>query len=255
MQIVTIGNQKGGVSKTTTAWALGTGLHKRGYTVLLVDLDAQTNLSFTAGISLLNVDNTIYEVFSGKADVNEAIIPIQIGLDILVGSIDLASADREFTGAKSFYMLRDALRNVTTSYDYVIVDTPPVLGVLTENALTASDKLIIPMRADIYALQGIRQLQSLIDEQREYTNPDLEISGILVTCVDERTNLAKTMLGQFEGAAEAMGTKVYKTYIRNGVKVGEAALMQSNIFDFAPGATVTADYNSFIDEFLSEVKA
>lgn len=250
MEVVTVGNHKGGVSKTTTVWALGSGLHKRNYSVLLVDLDAQSNLSFTAGVDLLNLEISLYDVFKGKADVNDAIITIETGLDVLVGSIDLVSADREFTGAKSLYMLRDALKKISRNYDYCIVDTPPMLGILNENALTASDRLIIPIKADIYALQGIGQLQSFIEEQREYTNPDLVTEGILITCVDERTNLAKTMMSKFDEIAERLGTKVFKIHIRNAVAIGEAALRQSNIFDEAPNATATKDYQAFIDEFL-----
>lgn len=250
MQIITVCNQKGGVSKTTTVWALSAGLHKRGYQVLMIDTDAQSNLSFSAGVDLLNVEHSLYDVFKGKADINEAIISLEIGLDIVVGSIDLASADREFTGAKSFYMLRDALKQLRTSYDFIVIDTPPTLGVMTENALTASDKLIIPMKTEIYALQGIGQLSNFISEQREYTNPDLVVDGILITCVDERTNLAKTMLGQFEEVARNLETKVYKSRIRNAVAVGECALRQTNLFDEAPNATATKDYQAFIDEFL-----
>lgn len=250
MQVVTVCNQKGGVSKTTTVWALGAGLHKRGYSVLMVDLDAQSNLSFTAGVDLLGVEKSLYEVFKGKADINDAVITLEIGLDILVGSIDLASADREFTGAKLFYMLRDALKQLNKEYDYCIIDTPPTLGVLTENALAASDKLIIPMKTEIYALQGVGQLGSFIEEQQKYTNPDLVTDGILITCVDERTNLAKTMLNEFEEVADNLGTKVYKSRIRSAVAVGECALRQSNLFDEAPNATATKDYQAFIDEFL-----
>ena len=254
MQIVTVCNQKGGVSKTTTVWALSAGLHKRGYNVLMIDLDAQSNLSFAAGVDLLGVETSLYDVFKGKADINTAVIPLEFGLDILVGSIDLASADREFTGAKSFYMLRDALKMLQKEYDFIVIDTPPTLGVMTENALTASDKLIIPMKTEIYALQGIGQLENFIAEQREYTNPKLAIDGILITCVDERTNLAKTMLNQFEDVAESLGTKVYKSRIRNAVVVGECAVRQTSLFDEAPNATATKDYNQFIDEFLQEDK-
>lgn len=252
MQIVTVCNQKGGVSKTTTVWALSAGLHKRGYHVLMIDLDAQSNLSFAAGVDLFGVETSLYDVFKGKANINDAIITLEFGLDIIVGSIDLASADREFTGAKSFYMLRDSLRQLKTEYDFIIIDTPPTLGIMTENALTASDKLIIPVKTEIYALQGVGQLQGFIEEQKSYTNPDLVIDGILITCVDSRTNLAKAILGEFEEVAENLGTKVYNTRIRNAVAVGECALRQTSLFDEAPNATATKDYDAFIDEFLEE---
>lgn len=250
MEIITLCNQKGGVSKTTSALTLAAGLHKRGYSVLLCDLDAQGNLTFTLGVDVLQIENTLYDVFKRRVDVNDAVVSIEQGFDLLPGSIEFASADREFTGAKSFYMLRDALRQLKAKYDFCIIDTPPTLGVMTENALAACNRLIIPMRADIYAWQGIKQLQAFIEEQQEYTNPDLKIDGLLITCVDERTILAKTMLEQFEKVASDLETKVYKARIRQAVAVGESAFNRSNLYDEAPKAAVTQDYDSFVDEFL-----
>lgn len=250
MKVIAIANQKGGVSKSTTAMNLAAGLHKRGYCVLLCDLDPQQNLSFTARVDLLNLETSLYDVFKAGADVNQAVKQIREGLDILPGSIELARADREFTGAKSFFMLRDALGKLEGDYDFVVVDTPPTLGVMTENALAACDRVIIPMRCDIYALQGVAQLQSFIEEQKEYTNPGLEIAGLLITCVDTRTNLAKTMMEQFEKVAERMGSRVYEHYIRASVAAGVTALNRSDLFEDAPGAAVTKDYDAFVGEFL-----
>ena len=250
MKIVSIVTQKGGCAKTTTAWALGTGLHNRGYKVLLVDADPQSSLAFTAGVNLLSLPASLYEVFKGRADINEALIEIEPGLEIVVGSIDLASADREFTGAKSFYMLRDALHNLHKNFDHVIIDTPSFLGCLTENALTASEDLIVPNRADIYALQGVGQLASFIDEQRKYTNPSLKVAGILLTCVDERTNVARTMLSQMDAVAQRLNTKVFQSRIRQAVAVQEAALQQTSLIRSYKSANVTRDYEAFIDEYL-----
>lgn len=251
MQVVTITNQKGGTAKTTTAWSLGVGLNKRGYRVLFVDLDAQTNLSFTANVDLLNLDTTLYDVFKGTAKVKDALIDLSDSMSILVGGIDLASADREFTQLGREKMLSKALNTLKGDYDYCIVDTAPTLGVMNENALTASDTVIIPMQAEMYALQGVNQLFGFIDDIRENANPDLKIDGILVTRVDERTNLYKEMRKQFEHIAERMNTKVFETPIRNTVAVGEVATVRGgNIFDEIPNASVTKDYTAFIDEFL-----
>ncbi len=252
MKTVTFCIQKGGTGKTTSALALGHGLHKKGYRVLFVDLDAQANLSFSCGVDLLNLQASLFDVFKGRASITDALINLDKGLDILVGSIDLASADREFTSTRRTYMLREYLSDLENNYDYCIIDVPPHLGVMTENALTTSDTLIIPMRADIYAMQGIRQLKGFIDEQRKYTNPDLKIDGILLTCIKERANLTKALMQPFEQIAEQLGTKVYKTSIRETVSVPETALNKSNIYDYAPQATATLDYKAFVGEFLKD---
>lgn len=250
METITITNQKGGVSKTTTAWSLGVGLHKRGYRVLFVDLDAQSNLSFTANVDLLHLETTMYDVFKGNATVNDALITLDEGMAILVGGIDLASADREFTTTRRTYMLREHLEELQNDFDYCVIDTPPTLGVMNENALTASNKVIIPMKADAYAIQGIRQLKGFIDEQRKYTNPDLTIEGVLLTCVKERANLTKMLMKPFEQIAEQLDTKLYKATIRETISVPETALNKSNIYDYAPQATATLDYIEFVNEFL-----
>lgn len=250
MEIVTVTNQKGGCGKTTTVWSLGVGLNKRGYRVLLVDLDAQSNLSFTANVDLLNLKTSLYDVFKGNASVNDALIQLNEGLYILVGSIDLASADREFTQLGRERMLKKALSQLETEFDYVLVDTPPTLGVMNENALTVCNKVIIPVQPEVYALQGTTQLCGFIDDIREDINPDLKIFGILITVADERTNTYKEMRKQFENVADMLGTKVFNTYIRRAVSVREVALQRSNIFDETPNATATIDYNHFIDEFL-----
>lgn len=252
MQVITITNQKGGVGKSTTCFCLGVGLAKKGYKVLFVDLDAQSNLSFTAHVDLLNIDTTLYDVFTNKANVNDAIIKLDDNTDILVGGIDLAAADREFTKLGRERMLKRSLEQLENSYDYVLVDTPPTLGVMNENALTASDIVIIPMQSEIYSLLGVNNLYGFITDIRDNSNPDLKIGGILVTRVDERTNLFKEMQKQFEKVAEQMDTKLYKTYIRDTVVVGEIALQRNNLFDEAPNATATKDYKAFIEEFLKD---
>lgn len=252
LKTIAITNQKGGVAKTTTSWSVGVGLHKKGNKVLLVDLDAQTNLSFTAKVDLLNLEHTLYDCFNGKAKINDCIITIDSGLDIIVGGIDLASADRDFNKLGRERMLKKALEPISNDYDFCIIDTPPTLGVLNENALTVSDSIIIPMQAEIYALQGINQLYGFIEDIREISNPGLQIEGILITRVNENTNLYKDMRTQFENVAERMGTKVFNTFIHSTVAVGEVALQRSNLFDEMPNATATKDYKAFIEELLQD---
>lgn len=252
MKIITIANQKGGVAKTTTAWHMGVGLSKKGYKVLLVDIDPQTNLGFTANVDLLNMNGTLYDVFSSQKDVKSVLITLNEHMDILIGGIDLAAADRTFTQLGREKMLYKALKPLEANYDYCIIDTPPTLGVMNENALTCSDMVIIPMQAEVYALQGVNQLYGFIEDIRENTNPDLEVAGILITRVNDRTNLYEVLYPQFEKVASKMQTKIYKTVIRNTIAVGEAALERTNLFDDKPNATATKDYEAFIDEFIKE---
>lgn len=248
MKVVTVMNSKGGVSKTTTAWHLAVGLAKRGYKVLLCDLDAQTNLSFTAGVDLLNEPTSIYDVFTGKASAKDAVTSVYDNLDIIPGDISLVSADRDFNQLGREKMLSKALKGL--EYDYTVIDVPPSLGVMSENALTASDELIIPIQADIYGLQGISQLQGFIEDIRENSNAGLKIAGILVTRVNERTNLYSEMRKQFETVAERLGTKVFNAFVRNSVAVSEVLANQSNLFDEIPNGKATKDYNAFIDEYI-----
>lgn len=250
MKTITIANQKGGVAKTTTVWHLGVGLSKKGYKVLLVDIDPQTNLGFTANVDLLNIKTSLYDVFSSQKDVKSALITLNDHIDILIGGIDLAAADRTFTQLGREKMLSKALKPLEADYDYCIIDTPPTLGVMNENALTCSDMVIIPMQAEVYALQGVNQLYGFIEDIRENTNPDLKVEGILITRVYDRTNLHEVLYPQFKKVANKMQTKIYDTVIRSTVAVGEAALERTNLFDDKPRATATEDYKAFVDEFL-----
>lgn len=252
MKIVTVANQKGGVAKTTTAWHLGVGLNKKGFRVLFVDLDPQSNLSFTANVDLLNVKHSLFDVFRNEAAASEAVINISKDMDILVGGIDLAAADRTFTQLAREKMLGKALKPLNDNYDYCIIDTPPSLGVMNENALTCSDSVIVPIQAEVYALQGINQLYGFIQDIKENTNPDLVIDGILITRVNSRTNLYSVMYSQFEKVAAKMGTKIYKTVIRSAVAVGEVALERTSLFDSSTGSTAAKDYKDFVSEYLGE---
>lgn len=253
MRTITIANQKGGVAKTTTAWHLGVGLERKGSRILLVDMDPQSNLSFTANVDLLNIEHSLYDVFKGEATVKEALISVSDNIDILVGGLELAAADRTFTQLGREKMLSKALKTIQGNYDYCIIDTPPTLGVMNENALTCSDYVIVPIQAEVYALQGINQLKGFIEDIKENTNANLKIAGILITRVNSRTNLHSVLLPQFEKAAARMNTKIFDTTIRSAVSVGEAALERTNLFDYQSGATATKDYLDFVDEFIKTV--
>ena len=230
--------------------ALAAGLYNRNYKVLAVDLDPQCNLSFSCGVDMLNTEKTLFDVFKGNAEVRETIIPLKLGFDLLPGGLTLAGADMDFTQTGREYMLSEALETVSGKYDFCIIDTPPTLGILTVNALTAADYVIVPMTADIYALQGLTQLNGLIQNVRRYCNKGLKIAGILLTRYNDRQIISKTLKGNIEQAAQDLGTEVFETYIREGVAVRETQLLKSDLFTDAPKANVTQDYYNFINEVL-----
>lgn len=250
MKITTICNQKGGVGKTTTSVALATGLARKGYRVLAVDLDPQANLEMSSGVSPLLVHGTIYEVFKGVKQPEEIIETVDLGYDVLPGGIDLAGADMDFTQTGREFMLREALTSVQDNYDHIIIDTPPTLGILTVNALAAASSVIIPMAVDIYSLQGLSQLNLLIQNVRKYCNPDLAIDGLLVTKWTARQRISNVMQIQMEQAAASIGTKVFDTHIRESVAIREVALLQADMFRDAKKANATVDYQMFLDELL-----
>ena len=250
MKTVTLSNQKGGVSKTTTTGALASGLSKKGFKVIAVDLDPQCNLSLGAGADILNMKQTLHDVFKGSAELQDIITETQMGYDLIVGGLSLAGADMEFTQTGREFMLKEALDSLRADYDYCVVDTPPTLGILTVNALTASDSVIIPLTADLYSIQGLSQLNLLIESVRKYSNKDLKISGLLITRHDERTNVSKALMDQITETAEKLGTRVFSKPIRNSVAVRESQVMRADLFTEAPKANATVDYLEFIEEFM-----
>ena len=250
MKAITLSNQKGGVAKTTTTGALASGLSQRGYKVLAVDTDPQCNLSLSSGVDILSMDQTLYDVFKGTADLQDTIQKTDLGYDLSTGGLNLAVADMEFTQTGREFMLREALDSVKADYDFCIIDTPPTIGILTVNALTASDSVVIPLTADLYSIQGLSQLNGMIERVRKYSNKDLKIAGLLITRHDERTNISKALQAQITQTAEKLGTKVFKQPIRNSVAVRESQVMKSDIFTEAPKANATKDYTAFIDELL-----
>lgn len=252
MKTIVLTNQKGGVAKTTTAYALATGLHNKGYTVLIVDADPQGNLTYTAGIDEAT-DTTLYDVLKGNGKISGAIHSVKSGLDLVTIGLQGTAADMELSGKVAReYMIRES---IPTNYDYCVIDTAPTLGLLTLNALTAADYAIIPMNLEIYSLQGMEQLSGFIENVRKYTNNKLTVSGLLLTKYNERLNLTQALKGNIDKAAELMDTIVFDTKIRESVAVKETQLLRGSIYEEAPKATATLDYISFVDEFLRRIKA
>ena len=249
MKTVVFANQKGGVGKTTSAAALAAGLANRGHRVVAVDLDPQCNFCLSSGVDMLTLDRTLYDVFKGDAQIADVIVP-GLGYSIIPGGLALAAADMEFTQTGREYMLSEVLAGVSDCFEFAVIDTPPTLGILTTNALTAADGVIVPLTADVYALQGLNQLNGLIRNVKKYSNKRLQIYGLLLTKYNDRQNVSKALREQIEAAAIQLETKAYKTTIRESVAVREAQLLHSDFLKEAPNANAAIDYESFINEFI-----
>lgn len=248
-KVIGIINQKGGVGKSSTAEALAAGLTLRGYSTLSIDLDSQCNLSYTAGAVMEGA--SALGMLIGEISAEDAIQATSLG-DVIPASKALAGADSFITATGKEYKLREALEPLQSRYDYIVLDTPPALGILTINALTACNTVIIPAQADIYSLQGITQLNDTIKTVKKYTNPKLEIAGILLTRYSSRSVLSKQLAELIAGEATKIGTKLFQATIREAIAVKEAQVLQQTLFSYAPKAKVAEDYNRFIDELLKE---
>lgn len=246
MEVVAIVNRKGGVGKTATAHALGAGLMRKGYSVLFIDLDSQTNLSYALGANTDGLGSM--DVLTGRATVPEAKQRTPQG-DVLAGSVELSNADQIITGTGKEYRLREALEGLHVLYDYIIIDTPAALGTLTINALTAASSALIPVQADIYSLQGIGQLYETIEAVRKYCNKDLRVDGIVVTRYSARSVISRDMLANLEDAAQQLSTRLYHVPIRECVSIKEAQAQQQDIFTYAPRSNAAKDYGALVEEF------
>ena len=247
MQTIAVINQKGGVGKSTTALAIGAGLSLKGYSVLFIDLDAQGNLSYTlgAGTQGYNAMGVLQRPETAKEEIQHT----QNG-DIIASSPALAGADTVLTETGKEYRLKEALESLSGEYDYCIIDTPPALGILTINALTACRGAIIPAQADIYSLQGISQLNSTIQTVKKYCNPALSIMGIVLTRYSSRSVISREVTELIEQTAEQLQTKLYKAKIRECIALKEAQAVKQNIFTYAPRSNATADYRALVEEIL-----
>lgn len=241
---IAIANHKGGVGKTTTAVNLGAALAARGYDVLLVDMDAQANLTDTLRITDLR--HNVYDILKGEAEP----VPVKIAahLDALPATLELATAEVELcTAIGREQLLTDALTPIHEQYDYILIDTAPTLGLLTINAMAAADAVIIPMQAEYYALKGVKGLVDVIASVQRRINKRLQIGGVIITQYDTRTTLHKQVR---EAIAAQFGAAMFDTPIRNAIAIAEAQAKGSNIFDYAPDSAGAKDYADVVDEFL-----
>lgn len=247
MEVIAIVNKKGGVGKTTTALATAAGLAQRGFSVLAIDLDSQANFSLTAGTEKGVVGS--FEVLTGAENINEAIQERE-SFDLIAAENNLTGADAAITETGKEYRLSEALQELKKSYQYIIIDTPPNIGVLTTNALAAANRVIITAQADTYSAAGLMQLSKSITSIKKYCNKVLKVEGILLTRYNARTLFSQHLKDEFEKIGKAMETKVFNTVIRENIAIKEAQGMKQSIFDYDSSSNGAADYNRFLDELI-----
>jgi chromosome partitioning protein len=251
-RVIAIANQKGGVGKTTTAINLGAALAVAEARTLVIDLDPQGNASSGLGISPAADDRvTIYDVLMNGGDAKEAVrTSVQFPLlDLMPSTRDLVGAEIELVGAISREtILRRALASIRPNYDFILLDCPPSLGLLTLNALTASDSLLIPIQCEFYALEGLSQLLNTVQVVQRALNPQLEIEGVLLTMYDGRLNLARQVAAE---AKEYFGDRVYKTSIPRNVQLAEAPSFGQPILRYDVLSKGAQSYLALAEELMA----
>jgi chromosome partitioning protein len=248
--IVAFANQKGGVGKTTTAINLAGALAEEGYRVLCIDMDPQANLTAGLGVNLNTVERSMADVLAdGRSKLGEVILPTDsAGIDVAPAHIDLASTEGElFTALGRESILREALDGQIKGYDYVLIDCPPNLGLLTVNGLVASSGVIIPVQTQYYAMKGLTNLVKVINAIRLKLNRNLRILGLLPTFYDGRTNLARDMLDELRVVGDH---HVFSSIVRNTVKLGEAPLVGRPITTYAGSSEAARTYRELAREVV-----
>ncbi|GAA6112915.1 AAA family ATPase [Apilactobacillus apinorum] len=248
--VISLANQKGGVGKTTTSVNLGADLATMGKKVLLIDADAQGNATSGVGIQKADIQKDIYDILVNEEPIEEAIIPSKHeGLDIVPATIQLSGADIELTPqmARETRLL-NALKTVKDNYDYVLVDCPPSLGLITVNAFTASDSILIPVQTEYYALEGLSQLLNTVQLVKKHFNADLDVEGVLLTMYDARTKLGQQVNDEVR---KYFGDKVYNTIITRNVRLSEAPSYGLPIIDYDPTSKGSELYMDFAKEVLA----
>lgn len=249
MKIIAITNQKGGVGKTTTATTVAAALAREEYKVLLIDADSQCNSTDTYR-AIVDDQATLFDVLVHGAHIKEAIQHTEVG-DIIAGDGLLSNAEEKLTELGKEYVLREALEDLKDlDYDFVIIDTPPKLGILLTNALTAANSCIIPITPDRYAVSGLSDIVKTILLVRRYSNPNLKIDGLLFTRVNTKTRLYKETREQIKSVCEQLDTTYFDTVIRNAQAMQEAQKNRKSIFDYDSNCKAAHDYEAFIDEYL-----
>ena len=248
-RMIAVANQKGGVGKTTTAINLSSCLAAKGQKVLAIDMDPQGNMTSGLGVEKDNVENTVYDLIIGKAGIEDVLCREVIeNLDVLPTNIDLSAAEIEMIGVENKeYILKGEVAKIRKSYDYVIIDCPPSLNMLTINAMTTADSVLVPIQCEYYALEGLSQLIHTIELVQERLNENLKMEGVVFTMYDARTNLSLQVV---ENVKDNLEQTIYKTIIPRNIRLAEAPSygMPINLYD--PKSSGAESYMLLADEVI-----
>ncbi len=253
MRKIAVINQKGGSGKTTTVVNTGAFIAQKGKRVLLIDLDPQSHTTIHLGFEPPQIKKSIYDILIKKIPLKEVIVPTyEKDLFLIPASIELASAEIELVNEIGReIILRDAIKKSRIDFDYVFIDCPPSLGLLTLNALTTANEIFIPIQAEFFALEGLTKLMQTIEIVKQRLNSDTAITGIIITMFDSRKNICRDVAGKVKGHFK---NRVFKTRIRENVRLAEAPGFGKTIRDFAPGSHGWEDYRKLAAEILSQEK-
>jgi chromosome partitioning protein len=248
-RIIAIANQKGGVGKTTTTINLSASLAAKGKKVLVIDIDPQGNASSGYGIDKNELDDTIYELILGECSIKDCIIKTEVdNVDIIASNVNLAAAEIELIGvANKEYILSREVDWVKDKYDYILIDCPPSLSMLTINAMTTADSILVPIQCEYYALEGLSQLIYTVNLVKERLNPQLEMEGVVFTMYDSRTNLSSQVV---ENVKNNLNQRIYETLIPRNIRLAEAPSYGMPICIYDPKSTGAECYMKLAQEVI-----
>ncbi|MBE7076520.1 MAG: ParA family protein [Clostridiales bacterium] len=248
-KIISVTNQKGGVGKTTSCVNLASYVADAGNRVLIIDLDPQGNACTSVGVEVEKGKPTIYEVLLGEITIQESVYKsVQNNLDVIPSTVDLAGAEVDLVYVENREkVLLEALKQIKDNYDYIFIDCPPSLGLLTVNALTATDTIIIPIQCEYFALVGLGQLMNTVRLIKKHLNPNIEIEGVLLTMKDNRSNLVSQVSEEIK---KYFGSKVFETYIPRNIRLAEAPSHGMPILLYDSRSKGAIAYKSLSEEFL-----
>lgn len=252
-RIIAIANQKGGVGKTTTSINLSACIAAKGKKVLVIDIDPQGNTTSGYGIEKNDLENTIYELILGDCSIEDCILKeVMPNISILPSNVNLAAAEIELIGVeKKEYILKNEVDWVKDRYDFIIIDCPPSLNLLTVNAMTTADSVLVPIQCEYYALEGLSQLIHTINLVKERLNPDLEMDGVVFTMYDSRTNLSSQVV---DNVKSHLSQKIYNTLIPRNIRLAEAPSYGKPINLYDPKSAGAESYMSLAEEVINNNK-